>query len=72
VSNRDPARNLILQSEQIAGVGIQPVGPKMRVALGIDQLGIDTNLVAGPPDAPFEHIAHVKLAADLFRVYPLT
>ncbi len=40
----------------------------MRVALGIDQLGIDTDLVIRSADAPFEHIAHGKLAADLLCV----
>src|SRR6516164_4972671 len=40
----------------------------MRVALGIDQLGVDANLLARPLDAAFEHIAHPQLAADLLRV----
>ena len=43
----------------------------MRVALGIDQLRINAELVARPPDAPFEHIAHTKLAANLLGVCPL-
>ena len=40
----------------------------MRIGLGIDQLGIDADLVARPPDASFEQVAHAKLAADLLRV----
>ena len=63
--NRDPARDLVLQREQIACVAIEPVGPKVRVALGIDQLGIDADLAAGPTDASFQDIAHTQLAANL-------
>ena len=66
--DRDPARDLVLQSEQIARVAVEPLGPEMRVGLGIDQLGVDADLVARPPDAPFQHIAHAQLAADLLRV----
>src|SRR6516165_6163688 len=40
----------------------------MRVGGDIDQLGVDAELVARPPDAPFEHIAHTQLPADLSRV----
>src|SRR6516162_11235767 len=40
----------------------------MRVGLGIDQLGGDADLSAGPPYAPLEHITHSQLAADLLRV----
>ena len=65
---REPARDLILQSEQIARVAVEPLGPKMRIGRGTDQLGVDAELVAGPPDAPFEHIAHAQLAANLLRV----
>src|SRR4029077_20217228 len=60
-SVRDSARDLVLQSEQIAGVVVEPLRPKMRVGCGIDQLGADAKLVAGPPDASFEHIAHAQL-----------
>ena len=40
----------------------------MRVGLGVDQLDTDTNPVARPLDAPFQHIAHSQLAPDLLRV----
>ena len=43
----------------------------MRVGFGIDQLSVDTDLVAQPPHAAFEHIAHTKLAADLLGGDPL-
>ena len=43
--DRYSAGDLVLQVEQIAGVGIQAVGPQMGVSLGVDQLGADTNQV---------------------------
>jgi hypothetical protein len=65
--DRYSAGDLVLQGEQIARVAVQAVGPQMRVGLGIDQLGAHTHLVARPLDAPFQHIAHAQLAADLLR-----
>src|SRR5438105_2751986 len=66
--NGDPARDLVLQGEQIAYVSVEALGPQMRVALGIDQLGVDADLVARPSDASLQYIAHAKLTADLLRV----
>jgi hypothetical protein len=42
----DPARNLVLQGEQIAHVTVEPLRPQMRVGLGIDQLssGLPTQI----------------------------
>jgi len=40
----------------------------MRIALGIDQLGVDPNLVGRPTDASFEHVANGELATDLLGV----
>ena len=57
---REPARDLVLQSEQIDRVAVEPLCPEMRVARGADQLGVDADLGALPPDAPFEHIAHAQ------------
>jgi len=48
---RELARDLVLQSEQIADVAVEPLGPKMRVGLSVDQLGVDADLVGRPPDA---------------------
>ena len=47
------------------------LGPQMRIPFGVDQLGVDADLVARPADAAFQHIAHTKLAADLLGVDPL-
>ena len=40
----------------------------MRIALGVDQLGVDPDLVAGSLDAAFEQVANAELAANLLRV----
>jgi hypothetical protein len=40
----------------------------MRVCFGIDQLGIDADLIARPLDTPFQHIADAQQSADLLRV----
>ena len=67
----DAARDLVLQREQIADIVVETLCPKMRVGCGVDQLGVDPDLVARTPDAAFEHIAHPKLAADLLGVHLL-
>jgi hypothetical protein len=41
--NRNPARDLVLQGEQIARLAIEPLGPQMRIGRGIDQLGVDAD-----------------------------
>src|SRR5262245_9524824 len=65
---REPGGDLVLKSEQIASVAVEPLRPEMRVGRGINQLGIDADLAARPPDAAFEHIAYTELATDLLRV----
>ena len=42
----DPAGDLILQREQIAHVTVEPLGPEMRIGLGVDQLGVDADLIS--------------------------
>src|ERR1700730_936983 len=67
----DAARDLVLYSEQIADVVVETFRPEMRVGCGVDELRVDPDLVAGTPDAAFEHIPHPNLAADLLRVQVL-
>ena len=64
----EPAGDLVLHSEQIGGVAVEPLRPEMGVGCRIDQLSADPDLAAGPPDAAFEYIAHAELAADLLCV----
>ena len=40
----------------------------MCVRPGVDQLGIDADLVAQTADASLEYVTYVQLAADLFRI----
>ena len=44
--DRNPTRDLILQSEQITRVAVEPLRSQMCVGLGIDQLGVDPDLIA--------------------------
>jgi hypothetical protein len=72
--SRDAACNLVLQREEIPRVAIEPLGPQMRIGCGVNQLGVDADPVARPPDASFHHITHTQLAADLLcvdRVVPV-
>jgi len=65
---RDPARDLVLQREQVADVAVEALGPQMRVGLCVNQLGVDANPVVRSLDTAFQHITHAELTADLFRV----
>jgi len=42
---REPARDLVLQSEQIVHLAVEPVCPEVRVGFGISQLSVDADLV---------------------------
>ena len=64
----DLSRNLVLHGKQISPAALEPLGSQMRVAFGLDQLGADAYLVSRSFDASVQHIAHAKLAADLFGV----
>src|SRR5215831_8804624 len=64
-------RDLVLQSEQIAYVIVEPLRPEMGVGPRVDQLRVDADLIARTPNAPFEYVTHTKLSADLLGVYPL-
>jgi hypothetical protein len=61
----DAAGYLILHGKQIACVTVETFRPQMRAGLGIDQLSIDSDLIARTSYAALQHIAHPELAADL-------
>jgi hypothetical protein len=42
----DLARNLVLQSEQIAYVAVEALGPQVRIGLGVDKLRVDADPAA--------------------------
>ena len=49
-------------------IGLKPVGPDMRTALGVNKLHIHLNPVGGPAHAPFEDIMDPELTAELLHV----
>ena len=63
--DRDAAGDLVLQGEEVAHLAVEPLGPQMRVGCGVNQLGVDADLIARAAQAPLQHIAHAELAADL-------
>ncbi len=67
----DPAYDFILQCEEVANPAIEPLSPKMRVGFCVDQLRVDSHLVANPANASLEHIAHAQFTANLPRSDPL-
>jgi len=66
--SRDPTSDLVLYGKEVAQFTVEPLGPEMRVGLGIDELRVDPYLVARPLDAPFQQIAHAQFAADILCV----
>ena len=57
----DPFGDLVLEVEDVLEHTVIAVGPDMRAAGGVDQLGRDPDAVAGLADAAFEHVAHAEL-----------
>jgi hypothetical protein len=57
-----------LDCEQIACVTVEPASPEVRVGLGIDQLGINSELVVRPPDASLQYVMNPEFAPDLPRI----
>jgi peptide/nickel transport system substrate-binding protein len=53
---------------EVTLVEVEPLRPQMRVGLGIDQLGVDANVVTQPSDAAFQYIANAELTADLLCI----
>src|SRR3954452_12542691 len=60
----DARRDLVLKLEDIFEQTIEPVGPKMRTALRIDQLTGDPYALASFANRPLEHVAHTEFTAD--------
>ena len=44
------------------------IRPKMRAAMGIDELGVDAHPVVVPLHRAFEHVANAEFLADLLGV----
>jgi hypothetical protein len=61
-------RDLVLHVEKVAALFVEALGPQMRPALGIDELGIEPHPLARVLHAAFEHVPHAELATDLAGV----
>jgi len=59
---------LVLQFEDVVERAVEAVGPDMRAARRVDQLGGDAHPVGGFAHRAFEHIAHAQLARHLLHI----
>src|SRR5438045_8651164 len=57
--------DLAFNHENIGQLAIVSFRPKMRIALGIDQLNVDAHLVAGFPYAAFQNRGYAELLRDV-------
>ena len=64
----EAAGDLALRFREVRTIGVEPVGPEMRAAFGIDQLRVHPNLITSSPYAAFEDVVNTELAADLLHV----
>ena len=53
---------------KVGPIGVEPIGPEMGAAFGVDELRVHPNLLASAPHAAFEDIANAELATDLLHV----
>ena len=60
--------DLVLHLQQIGAGGVELIGPKMRAAVGVDELGVDPHLIAARLHRAFQHIAHAQILADRLGV----
>src|SRR5260370_25148098 len=68
--HRNPAGNLVLESEQFDGIVVETLRPYIRVGFRVDQLDIDTGTIARSPDAAAKNVADIEIAADLSSIDP--
>jgi hypothetical protein len=64
----ETAGDLALGFREVGAIGIETVGPEVCAGIGIDQLHVHLNLVAGPSHASFQDIANAEIATNLFHV----
>src|SRR5215813_9792224 len=61
----DAFRHAILQSEDVAHLAIEAIGPKVRTGRGVNELSRESKTIARAPNAAFQHIADTELAPNL-------
>src|SRR6516225_5670268 len=70
---RDTAGDLVFHGKQIVRGAVEPVRLEVRVSLGIDQLGVDSEQAGRPPNASLQYVTDPELPSDLLCVdRPLT
>ena len=65
---RQTGDDLVLHLQQIGAGGVELIGPEMRAAVGVDELGVDPDLIAAGQHRAFQHIAHAQILADRLGV----
>ena len=60
--------DLIAHVKEIGAVRIELVCPQMRAGIGINELGIHSQLVASLLLAPLQDVAYAEVSADLLYV----
>src|SRR5262249_59851181 len=63
----DLLHHLVLGCEDVGEIAIEPLGPQMPAAAGIDELRRDAHAIAGLADAALEHEAHAESPPDLLH-----
>src|SRR5262249_61084832 len=63
----DLLHHLVLGCEDVGEIAIEPLGPQMPTAAGIDELRRDAHTIAGLADAALEHEAHAEIPSDLLH-----
>src|SRR5664280_2886119 len=61
----DLARDLVLYLEDVLHLAVVPLRPERKVRVRVDELRVDPQPVAGPPQAPREDVSRVELLPDL-------
>ena len=60
--------HLILEVENFFHRTVETIGPNMRAAERVDQLGGDAHPTAGFANRAFEHVAHTQFTPDLLKI----
>src|SRR4029453_548171 len=65
----DTTRDLVLNSENINDLAIEPLRPKVVTVTGVDQLNTDSETLSYFPDAALKKSAHTKSSPNFARIH---
>src|SRR6266851_9768843 len=60
--------HLVLRREDVREIAIEPLGPEMPAAAGINELRRDAHAIARLADAALKHKAHTQVAPNLLHL----